>query len=303
MGARLQVARQVVVRKRQYREGEHVRRRDQLHQRAQLLPGRNHDLIIPGCDVRGARREARGRRLAVSGRKTAYRLRHTAYDTMFPLSDVIPSRTVPLVTIALIAMNALVFLHELLLPTPLLEAFIQRYALIPAWFSWPTVFTSMFLHAGFWHVLGNMVYLWIFGDNVEDRLGHARYLGFYLTAGVVAAIAQVIISPFSAVPMVGASGAIAGVMGAYFVLYPQSRVLTAVFILIFFDVVEIPAIFFLGLWFLLQLLSGVGSLGVSNAAGGGTAFFAHIGGFIVGAIVGLILRARDRRWEYYGPGY
>jgi membrane associated rhomboid family serine protease len=222
---------------------------------------------------------------------------------MFPISDVIPSRTVPVVTIGLIVVNALVFLHELLLPPQLLEAFMQQYALIPAWFSWPTLFTSMFLHAGIWHVVPNMLYLWIFGDNVEDRLGHARYLAFYIAAGVAAAIAQVAINPFSGVPMVGASGAIAGVMGAYFVLYPQSRVLTAVFVLIFFDVIEIPAIFFLGLWFLLQLLSGVGSLGVSNAAGGGTAFFAHIGGFVAGVIVGLILRSNDRRWRYYEPPY
>jgi membrane associated rhomboid family serine protease len=162
----------------------------------------------------------------------------------------------------------------------------------------------MFLHAGLWHVVPNMLYLWIFGDNVEDRIGHARYLAFYIAAGVAAAIAQVAINPFSAVPMVGASGAIAGVMGAYFVFYPQSRVLTAVFVLIFFDVIEIPAIFFLGLWFLLQLLSGVGSLAVSNAAGGGTAFFAHIGGFVAGIIVGLIVRSRDRRrWQYYDPRY
>ncbi|PYR91147.1 MAG: rhomboid family intramembrane serine protease [Acidobacteria bacterium] len=219
---------------------------------------------------------------------------------MFPISDVIPSRTVPVVTIGLIAVNALVFLHELLLPSVALELFTQHYALIPAWFSWPTVFTSMFLHAGFWHVLPNMVYLWIFGDNVEDRLGHGRYLVFYVATGVMAAIAQLAINPNSTVPMIGASGAIAGVMGAYFVLYPQSRVLTAVFVLIFFDVVEIPAIFFLGLWFLLQLLSGVGSLGVSNAAGGGTAFFAHIGGFVAGVIVGLIVRSRDRRWQLEG---
>src|SRR5919198_1296394 len=129
---------------------------------------------------------------------------------MFPISDVIPSRTVPVVTIALIVVNALVFVHELLLPSPLLEIFMQRYALIPAWFSWPTLLTSMFLHAGFWHVLPNMVYLWIFGDNVEDRLGHAGYLAFYIASGVVAALAQLAIDPYSAVPMVGASGAIAG---------------------------------------------------------------------------------------------
>jgi membrane associated rhomboid family serine protease len=222
---------------------------------------------------------------------------------MFPISDVIPSRTVPVVTIGLIIINALVFVHELLLPSQQLELFMQQYALIPAWFSWPTVFTSMFLHAGFWHVVPNMLYLWIFGDNVEDRLGHALYLVFYIGSGMAAAIAQLAINPFSAVPMVGASGAIAGVMGAYFVLYPQSRVLTAVFVLIFFDLIEIPAIFFLGLWFLLQILSGVGSLGVSNAAGGGTAFFAHIGGFVAGVVVGFILRARDRRWRYYEPPY
>jgi len=222
---------------------------------------------------------------------------------MFPLSDVIPSRTKPIVTIALIAVNALVFLYQLMLPAPADELFVQRYAVVPAWFSWPTVFTSMFLHAGIWHVAPNMLYLWIFGDNVEDRLGHGKYLAFYLFAGAVAVFAQLVINPFSTVPMVGASGAIAGVMGAYFVLYPQSRVLTAVFVLIFFDIVEVPAIFFLGIWFLLQLLSGVGSLGVSNAAGGGTAFFAHIGGFVVGAVVGLYLRSRDRRWDRAVDGW
>ena len=222
---------------------------------------------------------------------------------MFPISDVIPSRTVPFVTIGLIAVNALVFLYELLLPSRLLELFIQHYALIPVWFRWPTLLTSMFLHAGFWHVVPNMLYLWIFGDNVEDRIGHAPYLAFYIAAGLVAAIAQLAINPLSTVPMLGASGAIAGVMGAYFVLYPQSRVLTAVFVLIFFDVVEIPAIFFLGLWFLLQLLSGVGSIGVSSVAGGGTAFFAHIGGFVAGVIVGVAVRSRDRRWQHYEPRY
>jgi membrane associated rhomboid family serine protease len=218
---------------------------------------------------------------------------------MFPVSDVIPSRTVPVVTIGLIVVNALVFLYMLTLPGVMLEGFVAAYAVVPAWFSVPTVFTSQFLHAGWMHIIGNMLYLWIFGDNVEDRLGHVRYLVFYLGAGAVAAILQVLFNPFSAVPMLGASGAIAGVMGAYFVLYPQSRVLTAIFVLIFFDLVEIPAVFFLGIWFLMQLLSGVGSLGVSNAAGGGTAFWAHVGGFVMGVAVGLVLRARDRRrWRY-----
>jgi membrane associated rhomboid family serine protease len=219
---------------------------------------------------------------------------------MFPISDVIPSRTLPFVTVGLILLNSVVFLYQVTLPPRELQLFMVHYALIPAWFSWTNVFTSMFLHSGWMHVIGNMLYLWIFGDNVEDRLGHVRYLLFYLAAGCVAAIGQVLIDPYSGVPMVGASGAIAGVMGAYFVLYPESRVLTAVFILIFFDLIEIPAIFFLGIWFLMQLLSGVGSLGVNNAAGGGTAFFAHIGGFVVGAAVGFVVRFRgsSARWQY-----
>jgi membrane associated rhomboid family serine protease len=219
---------------------------------------------------------------------------------MFPISDVIPSRTVPFVTVGLIIVNALVFLYMLTLPDGMLEGFVSTYAVVPAWFSVPTLFTSQFLHAGWMHIIGNMLYLWIFGDNVEDRLGHVRFLIFYLGAGAVAAILQVLFNPFSSVPMLGASGAIAGVMGAYFVLYPQSRVLTAVFIVIFFDVVEIPAVFFLGIWFVMQLLSGVGSLGVTSASAGGTAFWAHVGGFVVGVMVGLVLRARDRRWRYQG---
>jgi membrane associated rhomboid family serine protease len=214
---------------------------------------------------------------------------------VFPVSDVIPSRTTPFVTVSLIVVNAFVFLYMLTLPAELLQGFVSRYAVVPAWFSIPTLFTSQFLHAGWMHVIGNMLYLWIFGDNVEDRLGHVRFLVFYLGAGAIAAILQLLFNRFSAVPMLGASGAIAGVMGAYIVLYPQSRVLTAVFILIFFDLIEIPAVFFLGIWFLMQLLSGVGSLGVSNAAGGGTAFWAHIGGFVAGVAVGFVLRMRDRR--------
>jgi membrane associated rhomboid family serine protease len=215
---------------------------------------------------------------------------------MFPVSDVIPSRTVPFVTIGLIALNVLVFVYELALPGLALQHFVATYAVVPAWFWWPSLVSSQFLHSGWMHILWNMVYLWIFGDNVEDHLGHLGYLVFYLGAGVAAGLLQLLFNPFSAVPMLGASGAIAAVMGAYFVLYPQSRVLTAIFILFFFDLVEIPALFFLGIWFLIQLVSGVGSLGVANAAGGGTAFWAHIGGFIVGAAIGVVLRVRDRRW-------
>jgi len=145
-----------------------------------------------------------------------------------------------------------------------------------------------------------MLYLWIFGDNVEDHFGHFRYLLFYLFCGAAAALGQTAIEPASQVPMIGASGAIAGVMGAYFVLFPQSRVLTGVFLFFFFDVIEIPAIFFLGIWFLMQFFSGVGSLG-ADAAQGGVAFWAHIAGFGVGALSGVVWRGieakRRPQWE------
>jgi membrane associated rhomboid family serine protease len=212
---------------------------------------------------------------------------------MFPVSDVIPSRTTPVVTIAIIILNAIAFLYELTLGERELEQFVQAFGVVPADFSWFTVLSSMFLHGGWLHFLGNMLYLWIFGDNVEDRLGHLRYLVFYLFCGAIAALGQSITNPYSVVPMVGASGAIAGVMGAYFVLYPHSRVLTAVFIFFYLDLVEIPAIFFLGIWFFMQLFSGVGSIG-ADAASGGVAFWAHVGGFIAGAGLGALVRLRGQ---------
>ena len=144
---------------------------------------------------------------------------------MIPLRDVIPSRTTPYVTISLVAINVLVFLYQFSLG-PDVNRFVLTFALIPAYFSWINVLTSMFLHGGFLHVAGNMLYLWIFGDNVEDRMGHGRFLAFYLLCGAAAAIGQTLTVPDSMVPMVGASGAIAGVMGAYFVLYPRSRIVT-----------------------------------------------------------------------------
>ncbi len=219
---------------------------------------------------------------------------------MFPLSDVIPSRTTPVVTIALIALNALAFLFEVTLSERELQVLVQAYGVVPADLTWPSLFTSMFLHGGWLHFLGNMLYLWIFGDNVEDHLGHGRYLLFYLFCGAAAALGQTAIQPYSEVPMIGASGAIAGVMGAYFVLFPHSRVLTGVFLFFFFDIIEIPAIFFLGIWFLMQFFSGVGSIG-ADAAQGGVAFWAHIAGFAVGALGGVLWRGRESRrppqWE------
>jgi membrane associated rhomboid family serine protease len=217
---------------------------------------------------------------------------------MFPVSDVIPSRTTPYVTIAIIVTNVLVFFYEWQLSQRELYLFTQIYGVVPAFFSWGSVLTSMFLHGGLLHLGGNMLYLWIFGDNVEDRIGHVRYLLFYLGCGAAASLGQVAIDPYSTVPMIGASGAIAGVMGAYFVLYPHSRVLTAVFLVFFLDLVEIPAIFFLGIWFLMQLFSGVGSIG-APAATGGVAFWAHVIGFAAGIGGGAYWRVREAATRRY----
>src|SRR5678816_1242244 len=213
---------------------------------------------------------------------------------MIPLRDIIPSRTTPVVTISLIALNVLVFVYELSLGRAV-DVFTLYYGLVPAAFSWVNVFTSMFLHGGFLHVAGNMLYLWIFGDNVEDRMGHGRFLVFYLLCGVAAALAQTITAPESTVPMVGASGAIAGVMGAYFVLYPRSRIVTLIPLFFFFQVIEVPAIAFLGIWFLMQFVSGVGSI-ISTVGrdGGGIAFWAHVAGFVAG-ITGVALFRRPER--------
>jgi membrane associated rhomboid family serine protease len=213
---------------------------------------------------------------------------------VIPLRDVIPSRTTPVVTVTLIVANALVFLFQQSLGDRELQAFVMTWGLVPAAFSWLAVLTSMFLHGGWAHFLGNMLYLWIFGDNVEDRLGHARYLGFYLLCGLAAALLQVAFSAGSRVPMVGASGAIAGVLGGYFVMFPRSRVLTLIPIFIVVQLVEVPAIVLLGLWFALQLLSGVGSLG-QTADVGGVAFWAHAGGFVVGMVGVLLLRRPERQ--------
>jgi membrane associated rhomboid family serine protease len=208
---------------------------------------------------------------------------------MFPVADVIPSRARPYVTIGLIAVNTAVFVAELLLGNAL-PRLIFTLGLVPAAFSWPDILSSMFLHAGWLHFLGNMLYLWIFGDNVEDRMGRGRYLAFYLACGGAAALGHVAFNPGSATPAIGASGAISGVMGAYFVLYPRSQVLTAVFLIVYLDLVEVPAVFFLGVWFLLQLFSGVGSIGA--CAEGGVAIWALVVGFAVGALGGRLCRGR-----------
>lgn len=213
---------------------------------------------------------------------------------MIPLRDVIPTRTTPFVTVAIIVANALVFVYELSLG-PYANDFVAYFGLVPAAFSWANVFTSMFVHGGLLHVAGNMLYLWIFGDNVEDQMGHGRFLVFYLACGTIAALVQTMMVPDSVVPMVGASGAIAGTMGAYFVLYPRSRIVSLVFLFIFVQVVEIPAIFFLGFWFLMQFLSGVGSIATTAQSAGGVAFWAHVAGFAAGIGGILVFRKRERR--------
>ena len=217
---------------------------------------------------------------------------------MIPLRDVIPSRTFPFVTITIIVLNALAWILELSLSPRELREFLYVYGVVPADFHVPTLVTSMFLHGGWSHILGNMWYLWIFGDNVEDQCGRGRFVVFYLLCGIAAALGQVMMSPDSMVPTIGASGAIAGVMGAYFVLYPQSRVLTGIFLFFWFEIVEIPAIFLLGFWFLMQLFNA-GALAAATGQGGGVAFAAHVAGFLVGAGGIFVFRKRERfeRWQ------
>jgi membrane associated rhomboid family serine protease len=210
---------------------------------------------------------------------------------VLPIRDVIPSRTTPFVTLAIIALNLLVFVAMPAAGTPGYEAFLRTWGVTPASFTPQAVITAMFVHAGLGHLLSNMLFLWIFGDNVEDRMGHLRYLLFYALCGLAAALLQVWVEAGSSVPMVGASGAIAGVLGAYLVLFPQSRVLTLVFIVL----VEVPASLLLGVWFATQLLSGLGTLSALRPEDlGGVAFWAHAGGFAAGAALVLLFRRPER---------
>jgi rhomboid family protein len=217
---------------------------------------------------------------------------------MIPLRDVIPSRTVPFVTLTIILLNAAAWVLELSMTPRELNQFLIVYGVVPAAFSPITLFTSMFLHGGWWHIIGNMWYLWIFGDNVEDRFGHGRFIIFYLLCGMTAAFGQIIMEPTSLVPTIGASGAIAGVMGAYFVLFPRSRVLTLIPIFLF-DVIEVPAIFLLGFWFLMQLFNAGAVAVTAGTGGGGVAFAAHVAGFLVGMVGVLVFRKREQpqAWE------
>src|SRR6476620_7001227 len=218
---------------------------------------------------------------------------------MIPLRDVIPSRTTPYVTVTIIILNALAWFFEISMPREELSRFLQVWGVVPAAFIPLTLFSSMFLHGSWSHVIGNMWYLWIFGDNVEDRLGHGRFIGFYLLCGVIASFGQIMLDPGSTLPMIGASGAIAGVMGGYFVLYPQSRVLTLIPLIIFWEIIELPAIMLLGFWFLMQLFSA-GAIAVTASTGGaGVAFMAHVAGFLCGVGGIFLFRQRQRPEEYW----
>jgi membrane associated rhomboid family serine protease len=218
---------------------------------------------------------------------------------IFPLRDLLPSRTFPSVNTAIIVANCLVFLFELVLGTQL-DPFVEQWGLVPMTIrvgtdpaQFVTVFTSMFLHGGWMHVIGNMWFLYIFGDNVEDAMGHVRYPVFYLLSGMGAAAAQILIDPTSKVPMIGASGAIAGVLGAYLSLYPRARIVSLLFLGIFIQFLTIPAYVVIIVWFLLQLVEGLVALG--EVTQGGVAFWAHIGGFLVGFVLVRIFVRRDYR--------
>lgn len=245
---------------------------------------------------------------------------------MFPLSDENPTRITPYVTYGFIAINILVFLHEFRLSDPQLCQFFQTYALVPRQLSvslgfsvpssipsafqcpvilqanqglpeWATLFTSQFLHGGWWHLISNMVYLWVFGNNIEDRLGHLKYIIFYLACGALAALCQYFISPGSMIPSLGASGAIAGVLGAYVIRFPRAVVNTFVFLGIFITTIRVPAYVLIGFFFIQNIISGLVSLQAAasmSAETGGVAYWAHIGGFVFGLILAPLLGLFNR---------
>ncbi len=227
---------------------------------------------------------------------------------MIPLKDDTPRFSTPVVTLLLIAINCIIFFYQISLGPKLDQRLVFRYGMVPARveaavttqsghpeIALESFFTSMFLHSGWLHLIGNMWFLWIFGDNVEDALGHFGYLIFYLTCGIFAGITHTFFNWGSRMPAIGASGAIAGVMGAYIVFFPRARVLTLVPLIVFFFTVRIPAWVILGYWFFLQFITGVGSLGVDTA--GGVAVWAHVGGFVLGALIAFMIH-RPASAEY-----
>lgn len=226
---------------------------------------------------------------------------------MFPLSDSIKANSKPYVNIFIIAVNIIVFFYEISLSNQQLGLLFVDYGLVPVKLFLPNevvsltdkvipFFTSMFLHGGWFHIISNMYFLYIFGDNVEDLMGHFRYFFMYILFGLAAAFTQVVLYPDATIPTIGASGAVSGVMGYYFVKFPQSRIKTLVFIIFFVTIVEIPAAFFLAFWFFLQFINGSMQLMLSNT--GGVAWWAHIGGFVVGFVYALIDRKKYKLYRW-----
>jgi membrane associated rhomboid family serine protease len=223
---------------------------------------------------------------------------------VIPFKDENPTRTFPFLTIGIIVLNGIVFIFEMLHPSGL-QKFLYDYGAIPKSLitlktDQPlpaplTVFSSMFMHGGLFHIAGNMLYLWIFGNNIEDRLGHTRFLVFYLLSGAVAAYAHALSSPSSEIPMVGASGAVSGILGAYLLLYPTAKVHTLIFFGFFIQVVRIPALVVIGFWGLIQVINGVISKGFMTQTG--VAWFAHIGGFIFGLLTIKLWLPKRRQWR------
>jgi len=224
---------------------------------------------------------------------------------MFPLWDEMPTRKIPVITIILIIINALAYYYQVFIINDNLQ-FIYAYGLVPLELIrgvdifpygpspvYLTVFTSMFMHGSFVHLFGNMLYLWIFGNNVEDYLGKSVFIIFYILCGTFAAAIQILISPYSTIPMIGASGAVAGVLGAYFILFPRSRITTLIFFGFFIRLIKMPAIFFLGLWIVFQLFYGFSNLSLGSA-NTGVAWFAHIGGFVGGIIFIKIFKPKNK---------
>lgn len=215
---------------------------------------------------------------------------------MIPLRSTERASSTATVTASLIAVNTAIFLYEVTLSPAGLNALVRDWGIVPDRLHLASLFTSMFLHGGWLHLIGNMLFLWVFGRNIEDLIGGAKFLVFYLLCGLLAAVVHVIFNAYSPIPTIGASGAIAGVMGAYLVKFPRARIITLIPIFFFITTMEIPAAFLLIWWFAIQFFSGFGSLGANDYSGGGTAFFAHIGGFLAGMLLIRFFPPR-RRWR------
>jgi membrane associated rhomboid family serine protease len=217
---------------------------------------------------------------------------------MIPLRALLYRNTTPVMTLLIIAVNVLCFFFEISLPPDTRELFIERYGLVPDQLHLSALVTSMFLHGGWLHLIGNMWFFWVFGSHIEDAIGSAKFLLFYLLSGIASAVVQFFTSFGSPIPTIGASGAIAGIMGAFLLLYPRVRVVTLVFIIVFITI-ELPAALMLIYWFAIQLLSGLSSFGSISASSGGVAWFAHVGGFLFGLLLIRLFAPNRTRYSHW----